>query len=130
MLRYLLLAVLVVAALAGESQYELSGRFTPEGRASVSLFGVASPFLATTLSEDGRFSFKKLEPGAYTVAVYAPGSSFLKLKRPSSLKVVAKNGLATPNSETDARPSGVNLPESSYWDSPASAATTRTASNR
>jgi Tfp pilus assembly protein PilF len=73
MLRFWLLAVLVVAGLAGESQYELSGRFTPEGRASVSLFGVASPFVATTLSEDGHFSFKKIERGAYTVAVFIPG---------------------------------------------------------
>jgi tetratricopeptide (TPR) repeat protein len=73
MLRSLLLAVLVVARLAGESQYEISGSFTPEGRASVSLYGVASPFVATTLSEDGRFRFKKLDPGAYTVAVFIPG---------------------------------------------------------
>ncbi|MBZ5621922.1 MAG: tetratricopeptide repeat protein [Acidobacteriia bacterium] len=73
MLRSLLLAVAVVAALAGEPQYELSGRFTLEDRASVSLFGVASPFVATTLSEDGRFSFKKLEPGAYTISVFIPG---------------------------------------------------------
>ncbi len=73
MLRFLLLAVLVVSAPAGEPQYELSGRFTPEGRASVSLYGVASPFAATMLSEDGRFSFRKLDPGAYTVAVFMPG---------------------------------------------------------
>ena len=73
MLRSLLLAVFVVAALGGEPQFELSGRFTPEGRASVSLYGVASPFVATALSEDGHFSFKKLEPGAYTIAVFIPG---------------------------------------------------------
>jgi len=69
-----MLAVLAIAApLAGQSQYELTGRFTPEGRASVSLYGVASPFVATTLSEDGRFSFKKLTPGAYTLAIFLPG---------------------------------------------------------
>ncbi|HLK68186.1 MAG TPA: tetratricopeptide repeat protein [Bryobacteraceae bacterium] len=73
MLRLLWFAVLVVSPLAGETQYELSGKFTPEGRASVSLYGVAAPFAATTLSEDGHFSFKKLSPGAYTVAVFVPG---------------------------------------------------------
>jgi tetratricopeptide (TPR) repeat protein len=74
MLRFLSLAVLVpLTVLSGEPHYELSGRFTPEGRASVSLFGVASPFVATTLSEDGRFSFRKLDPGAYTIAVFIPG---------------------------------------------------------
>jgi tetratricopeptide (TPR) repeat protein len=73
MLRSLLLAVVALAALAGEPQYELSGRFTPEAPATVSIHAVASPFVATTLSEDGAFSFKKLDPGAYTVAVFVPG---------------------------------------------------------
>ncbi|SPF55172.1 TPR repeat-containing protein [Candidatus Sulfopaludibacter sp. SbA4] len=71
MFRFLLPAVFVCAAWC-QQPYELSGRFSPEERASVSLFGVASPFVATLMSEDGRFTFKKLQPGAYTIAVFVP----------------------------------------------------------
>jgi tetratricopeptide (TPR) repeat protein len=62
----------VLAAFC-EQPYELSGRFTPEGQASVSLFGVASPFVTSTMSEDGHFCFRKLAPGAYTLSVFYPG---------------------------------------------------------
>ncbi len=72
MTRLWLPALFVVAAFC-QQPYELSGRFSPEGRASVSLFGVASPFVATTLSDDGRFTFKKLQPGAYTLSIFVPG---------------------------------------------------------
>lgn len=72
MLRFLLAAVFAWSAW-GQRQYELAGRFSPEEKASVSLFGVASPFVASILSEDGRFSFKKLQPGPYTIAVFVPG---------------------------------------------------------
>lgn len=64
---------LAVAAMAGDPQYEVSGRFTPEGEGSVSLYGVASPFTASTVSDDGHFSFKRLAAGAYTIAVFLPG---------------------------------------------------------
>jgi len=70
MLRILLLFC-TTAALA--QQYELTGRFSGEGRASVTLFGVTSPFTASTLTEDGRFTFKKLAAGAYTVSIFVPG---------------------------------------------------------
>jgi tetratricopeptide (TPR) repeat protein len=72
MLRVLMPAVFVWSAWC-QQPYELSGRFSPEARASVSLFGVASPFVASTLSDDGRFTFKKLQPGAYTIAIFVPG---------------------------------------------------------
>jgi tetratricopeptide (TPR) repeat protein len=65
--------LLAVAAQGGEPVYELSGQFTPGAEASVTLFGATSPFHAFTTSDDsGRFTFKKLEPGAYTLAVYVP----------------------------------------------------------
>ena len=45
----------------------------PEAAASVTLFGATTPFHAFTLSDDsGRFTFKKLEAGTYTLAIYIP----------------------------------------------------------
>ncbi len=73
MIRFLLSAVLAAAAFAAGPEYELSGRITPPESASVSLYRVDSPFTVSTLAgEDGRFTFKKLEPGAYTVAILDP----------------------------------------------------------
>ena len=67
--------ILLAAAAAAYSAdvYELAGSFAPAGKASVSLFGVSGPFSASTLSDaSGRFVFKKLEPGTYTLAVFLP----------------------------------------------------------
>jgi Tfp pilus assembly protein PilF len=53
--------------------FELHGRIEPPAHASVSIHRVTSPFATSTLSEiDGRFRFKKLEAGAYTVSVFIP----------------------------------------------------------
>lgn len=61
------------AAWGGEVTYQLSGQVLPEAAASLTLFGATTPFHAFTLSdESGRFNFKKLEPGAYTVVVFVP----------------------------------------------------------
>ncbi len=73
MVRLLLCAVVSVAAFAGDPQYELVGKLTPPGPAAVSVFGVATPFTESTLASGGRFTFKKLAAGAYTIAVYMPG---------------------------------------------------------
>src|SRR4051794_23085916 len=63
---------LLLAFLAADS-YDLTARVAPPDRASVSIHAVASPFTASTLTEaDGRFTFRKLEPGAYTIAVFSP----------------------------------------------------------
>ncbi len=63
----------LLLALAAADLFDLAGRIVPPETASVSLYRVASPFTATTLAEeDGRFSFKKLERGAYTVSVFIP----------------------------------------------------------
>jgi tetratricopeptide (TPR) repeat protein len=73
MFRFASCAVLAVAAFAADPQYELSGRFTPEGPAYVSLYGTTRPFTTSTESFGNRFTFKKLRPDAYTLAVYMPG---------------------------------------------------------
>ena len=63
----------LVLAFVSADLYDLAARISPPARASVSVYRVASPFTASTLTgEDGRFTFKKLEPGAYTVAVFIP----------------------------------------------------------
>jgi tetratricopeptide (TPR) repeat protein len=60
--------------LEAADQYELRGRILPECSASVSLYGATTPFSDSTLSDSrGRFHFRKLLPGAYTVAVFVPG---------------------------------------------------------
>jgi hypothetical protein len=65
--------LLVYAAWTADPAFDLAGRLHPEERASVTIFGDAFPFTASTLSEeDGRFQFKKLRPGPYTVSIYTP----------------------------------------------------------
>jgi Tfp pilus assembly protein PilF len=74
MYRFGLLVMLAAPIFAGDPLYELSGRLVPEERAMVSLFGVTAPFQAQTESADsGRFRFRNLRGGAYTIAVYLPG---------------------------------------------------------
>lgn len=73
MFRFLLAAILVAPAFAGEPLYELSGRLASDGQAQVSLFGATTPFQAETESDgDGRFRFRNLRAGAYTIAVNIP----------------------------------------------------------
>ena len=68
------LLILVAAASPAQALYEVSGRISPEGPASVTLFGATHPFTASTFTdENGRFHFKKLVPASYTVAVFQPG---------------------------------------------------------
>jgi tetratricopeptide (TPR) repeat protein len=62
--------LLAHAALAAGNVFDLNAHIHPEERAHVTLFGAASPFTASTLSDEhGRFRFQKLSPGAYTVSV-------------------------------------------------------------
>ena len=60
------------SAFAAEPQYEVSGRFTPAEPAAVSLFDTSSPFNVSTLANEGRFTFKKIQAGSYTIAVFMP----------------------------------------------------------
>ena len=72
--RWFAICLLAGMAQGGEAVYELSGQVRPEGTASLTLFGATTPFHAFTISEDsGRFLFRKLEAGAYTLAIYVPG---------------------------------------------------------
>jgi Tfp pilus assembly protein PilF len=60
-------------AFAVDASFELSGQVNTGDRAAVSLFGVSSPFRASTMSDDkGRFVFHKLLAGAYTISVFLP----------------------------------------------------------
>jgi Tfp pilus assembly protein PilF len=66
-----LLASLGLAA--GDARYELSGRIVPECEAAVSLHGATAPFSASTQADPrGRFRFRSLLEGTYTVAVFVP----------------------------------------------------------
>lgn len=63
----------LLLAFLSADLYDLTARIEPPARASVSVHSVASPFTASTLTlEDGHFTFKKLEAGAYTVAIFIP----------------------------------------------------------
>jgi tetratricopeptide (TPR) repeat protein len=70
----LLWALAAVAAFAAEPVYELAGHIQPEGTATVSLYGATTPFRGLARSDPaGKFTFKKLKAGAYTVAVFFSG---------------------------------------------------------
>jgi len=71
--RAILILLAGLQAFAADAVFDLSGQVTPPGRASVTLFGATSPFQAAAMSdESGRFQFKKLQPGAYTISVFLP----------------------------------------------------------
>jgi tetratricopeptide (TPR) repeat protein len=54
--------------------FELIGQVVPEARASVTLHGATTPFSASTLADHrGRFRFRNVEAGAYTLSVFMPG---------------------------------------------------------
>jgi tetratricopeptide (TPR) repeat protein len=58
---------------AGEAKYELSGQIVPERAAAVYLHGAVTPFTASTLADErGRFRFRDLLAGPYTLAVFIP----------------------------------------------------------
>lgn len=70
----LALSLWMSAGLAAAEAYRLEGRLDPGVRAAVSLHGATTPFADSTLaSPDGRFQFRKVQAGTYTVAVFVPG---------------------------------------------------------
>jgi tetratricopeptide (TPR) repeat protein len=74
MLRFLLPAILSLAALAKEPVYELDGRLDLHGTASVSIYGVTLPFEdMAPCDTQGRFRFRRLAAGTYTLAIMEPG---------------------------------------------------------
>ena len=70
MSRFWLWIMLAAPVFAGDPLYELSGRLVPAEHAMVSLFGATAPFQAET---DGRYRFRNLRAGTYTIAIYVPG---------------------------------------------------------
>ena len=62
---------LIAFFLAAPSTYEVAGHIFPETQAAVSLHGSTSPFTTSTEADDaGRFTFKKLESGTYTLSIF------------------------------------------------------------
>ena len=54
--------------------YEIRGTIVPAVQASIALHGATAPFHSSTLSgPDGRFRFRKIEPGTYTLIIFVPG---------------------------------------------------------
>ncbi|MCW5981588.1 MAG: tetratricopeptide repeat protein [Bryobacteraceae bacterium] len=68
--------LLVLAGVASGQELELRGVIEPAPRSAlVTLSGSDFPFHADTLSHsNGRFRFRRIAPGAYTVIVFAPGA--------------------------------------------------------
>lgn len=65
-----MLAALLIAA----AQFDIQGQLVPAVQASVSLHGVSSPFHAATLAGlDGKFRFRRIDEGSYTLSVFLPG---------------------------------------------------------
>jgi Tfp pilus assembly protein PilF len=64
----------IFASAAYGQVYELTGSVTPSGRGSATLYGATRPFTTSTLTDDaGRFAFRKLEAGTYTLSIFLPG---------------------------------------------------------
>src|ERR1700722_17557834 len=74
-MRSALLMLAIVLGARGETNgYELRGRLLPATRASVWLHGSTAPFEDSTLAgEDGRFRFRDLLAGTYTLGAFVPG---------------------------------------------------------
>jgi tetratricopeptide (TPR) repeat protein len=69
----ILILLAVPVLLAGEAKYEIAGQILPEGEAAVHLHGAVTPFSASTLSDTrGRFHFRDVLAGAYTLAIFIP----------------------------------------------------------
>ena len=73
-LRLALPALLTLGLCAAADLFILNGRILPESQAAVSLFGATTPFRTETLADSrGRFRFRSLQAGEYTVATFIPG---------------------------------------------------------
>jgi Tfp pilus assembly protein PilF len=73
MYRFCVCLMLAARLFAGDPRYQLSGRLTPPEPALVTLFGATEPFESSAQTDGaGRYRFRKLKPGTYTIAVYVP----------------------------------------------------------
>ncbi len=65
---------LALLLLAPQETFTVEGRFRPPAQGSVVIYGATTPFTESTLSDaGGRFRFRKLEAGTYTLSVFVPG---------------------------------------------------------
>jgi tetratricopeptide (TPR) repeat protein len=65
---------LALLLFAPQETFTLEGRFRPPAQGSVVIYGATTPFTESTLSDPGgRFRFRKLEAGTYTLTVFVPG---------------------------------------------------------
>jgi Tfp pilus assembly protein PilF len=84
-----MLAALAIAA----AQFDVEGRLVPAAQASVSLHGVSSPFHAAALAGlDGKFRFRKIDEGSYTLAVFLPGKGEVRKTIVVSASHAGKDG--------------------------------------
>ncbi len=73
MFRLLLSAILACTAFGAETLYEVKGRLVPGGRAALALHAVRNPLArATQADSGGRFTFKNVPAGSYTLIVSMP----------------------------------------------------------
>ena len=60
--------------LAAAQVFTLEGRLMPKAKAAVTVHAASSPYTVSTPAHvDGKFTFKTLEPGIYTVIVFVSG---------------------------------------------------------
>ncbi len=79
MQRAVLFLAFTGAFCAAGRTYELRGRLVPQSSATVSLFGATTPFHAETQADtQGRFRFRSLASGQYTLAVFISGKGDLR----------------------------------------------------
>ncbi len=70
----MLAALLAALLLQQPATFEVRGTLVPAVRASVSLHGSTTPFHSSTLAgTDGRFRFRNILQGTYTLIVFVPG---------------------------------------------------------
>lgn len=75
-----------------QQQYEVRGTLVPAAQASVSLHGSTLPFHASTLAgPDGKFRFKRIDAGVYTVIVFIPGRGEVRKTIDVGPSVAGKN---------------------------------------
>jgi tetratricopeptide (TPR) repeat protein len=78
-MRVALLLMTVLCARADTARYELRGRLLPATRASVWLHGATAPFEDSALAgDDGRFRFRDLPAGTYTLGAFVPARGELR----------------------------------------------------
>ena len=62
----------MVVVVTSAADFDLTCRLQPNESAAITIFGDTFPYTASTYASDGRFEFKKLRPGPYTISVFIP----------------------------------------------------------